>query len=135
MERRILEAVARADLIVCQALQVMATFAVVLLILLVLIELSANPKLTVIVDIMICVLLAVLLIVHHARGDPYYLPYDVTSEGPDDDYTAAWVAWQNPPEFARQFSPEAKTPCPESEILGQGARETWKEEQHGTHMG
>ena len=72
MERRILEAVARADLIVCEALRVLAAiaaFAVVLLI--------------------------VLLLIHClARGDPCYIPYDVTSEGPDGDYTAAWYEWK-----------------------------------------
>ena len=100
-------AVARADLIVCQALRVMAAvavFAVILLAVLFLIELinRVNPVPAIIVAFMICVLL-IGLIFHLARADPYYIPYDVTSEGPDGDYTAAWYEW--------------------------------KEEQHGTDMG
>lgn len=74
-EKSIQIAVARADLIVCQALRVLAALAVFAVI-----------------------LLAVLLIVHHARGDPYLIDYDapgvdITSEGPDGDYTEEWYRW------------------------------------------
>lgn len=65
-------AVARADLIVCSVLRWL-----------------------VIVVPLTVVLLAALLVVWAHRPDPYLIDYDapgvdITSEGPDDDYTEAW---------------------------------------------
>lgn len=72
MTKQIQIAVARADLIICAVLR---WLAIVL-------------PLTVL-------FVLILLIVWHHRPDPYLIDYDapgvdITSEGPDDDYTAAW---------------------------------------------
>ena len=65
-------AIAQADLIVCTTMRVLALLAMFTII-----------------------LLAVVLVVHLARPDPYLIDYDapgvdITSEGPDDDFTDAY---------------------------------------------
>ena len=74
--KQIQVAVARADLIVCSMLRWLA----------------------VIVPLTIIFLL-VLLVVWANRPDPYLIDYDkpgvdITSEGPDDDYTDSWQDWR-----------------------------------------
>lgn len=69
-------AVARADLIVCSILRLLAIII----------------PLTVI-------FLIVLLVVWANRPDPYLIDYDspdvdITSEGPAEDYTDAWRDWR-----------------------------------------
>ena len=73
-------AVARADLIVCSVLRWMV----------------------VIVPLTVILLLAVIAFREWAYTycDPYLIDYDspgvdITSEGPDDDYTDAWYEWRD----------------------------------------
>lgn len=77
VERSIQAAVARADLIVCAALRVLAVVAV-----------------------LGGVLLLLVILVRARLSDPYEIDYDapgvdVTSEGPEGDHTAAWYMTKN----------------------------------------
>lgn len=76
MERRIMEAVARADLFICEALR----------------------RLPVVLALCGVLLLAVLAARHFARADPPLIDYDkpgvdITSEGPVA-YTERWYEWR-----------------------------------------
>lgn len=71
MERQIQIAVARADLIVCYASRVLA------------------------VALMAALLIALVWCVREALGgNPDVVPYDITSEGPEDDYTGEYYRWE-----------------------------------------
>lgn len=81
--RTIQVAVARADLIVCSCLRWLAIVAV----------------LTVILALGVLAFHSLMWNEHYHWQDPYWIDYDapgvdITSEGPDDDYTDAWNDWR-----------------------------------------
>lgn len=76
MERKIIEAVARADLLICGLLR----------------------RLPTVIALAVVLLLAVLAVRHLARADPPLIDYDrpgvdITSEGPEA-YTDQWYKWR-----------------------------------------
>lgn len=81
--RAIQVAVARADLFICSCLRWLAIVAV----------------LTVILALGVLAFHRLMWNKHYHWLDPYWIDYDapgvdITSEGPDDDYTDTWKDWR-----------------------------------------